>query len=163
MDDLFTLNVKIESQSSKNGYIKDQWPYQKQNQDHKLWSGTSRVLQNYKSGLKGHGFSMHLQNQDRELKFGSWVHQRQRWYPNQDRDYKAPSQDWNYMDDLFTLKVKIESKSSKNGYIKDQWPYQKQNQDHKLQSETSRVLQNYKSGLKGHGCSLHLQNQDREP
>ena len=31
---------------------------------------------NLKLGLKGHGWSLHLQNEDREPQFGSWVYQR---------------------------------------------------------------------------------------
>ena len=42
-------------------------------------------------------------------------------------------------------------------------PYQNQNQDANPQSETCSVLQGPKWGLKGHWCSLHLQNQGREP
>ena len=45
--------------------------------------------------------------------------------------------------------------------IKDQSPSQNQDQDPKHQSGTSHNLQGPQSGLKGHGCSLHLQNQDR--
>ena len=37
-----------------------------------------------------------------------------------------------------------------------------QDQDAKTQSRMSSVLQSPKSGLKGHGCPLHLQNQGRE-
>ena len=36
-----------------------------------------------------------------------------------------------------------------------------QDQDCKPQSGTSRILQNPKSEVKGQGCLLHLQNQDR--
>ena len=42
-------------------------------------------------------------------------------------------------------------------------PYSIKDQDYKLQSGASSILQSPKWGLKGHGCSLHLQNQDREP
>ena len=52
------------------------WLYPNQYQDAKPQSGTPSVLQSPKSGLKGHGCSLHLQNQDREPKFGSWVYQR---------------------------------------------------------------------------------------
>ena len=38
-----------------------------------------------------------------------------------------------------------------------------QDPDAKPKSGTSSILQSPKPGLKGHGCSLHLQNQDREP
>ena len=76
---------------------------------------------------------------------------------------KAPNQDLKDMDVLCTFKIKIESQNSEHGYIKDQWPYSNQDQDAKPQSGISSILQSPNSGLKGHGCSLHLQNQDREP
>ena len=76
---------------------------------------------------------------------------------------KAPNEDFKDMDVLCTLKIKIESHKFDHGYIKDQWPYPNQYQDAKPQSGTSSILQSPKWGLKGHGCSLHLQNQDREP
>merc|ERR1711954_315143 len=67
------------------------------------------------------------------------------------------------MEVLCTFKIKIESKNLEQWCIKDQCPYSNHYQDAKVQSETSSVLQSPKSGLKGYGCSLHLQNQDREP
>ena len=76
MDVLCTFKIKIESQNSDHGCIKDQWPYPNQDQDAKPQSGTSSILQSPKWGFKGHGCSLHLQNQDREPKFGSWVCQR---------------------------------------------------------------------------------------
>ena len=118
MDVLCTFKIKIETQNSAYGCIKEQWPYPSQDQDTKPLSGTCSALQSPKSGLKGHGCSLHIQNQDRESKFGKKC-------------------------------------------IKDQWPYPNQDQDAKPQSETSSVLQSPKSGLKGHGSSLHFQNQDR--
>merc|ERR1711954_501612 len=75
MDVLCTFKIKIESQNLDHGYIKDQEPYPNQDQDAKTQSGTSSVLQSPKWGLKGNGCSLHLQNQDREPKFGSWVYQ----------------------------------------------------------------------------------------
>ena len=63
----------------------------------------------------------------------------------------------------FHLKIKIESQNSGHGCIKDQWLYPNQHQNPKPQSGTSSILQIPKSGLKGHGCSLYLQNQVREP
>ena len=82
--------------------------------------------------------------------------------PNQEPPVssKAPNQDLKDMDVLCIFKIKIESQNSDHGYIKDQWPYPNQDQDAKPQSGTSSILQSPKSGLKGHGCSLHLQNQD---
>ena len=76
---------------------------------------------------------------------------------------KAPNQDLKDMDVLCTFKIKIESQNLDHGCVKDQWPYSNQDQDAKPQSGTSIVLQSPESGLKGHGYSLHLQNQDREP
>merc|ERR1711954_276208 len=76
---------------------------------------------------------------------------------------KAPNQDLKDMDVLCTFKIRIESQNLEYLCTKEQRPYPNQYQDAKPQSRTSRVLQSPKSGLKGHGCSLHLQNQDREP
>merc|ERR1711954_554526 len=44
--------------------------------DAKTQSGNSSILQSPKLGLKGHGCSLHLHNQEREPKFGIWVYQR---------------------------------------------------------------------------------------
>ena len=91
-------------------------------------------------------------------------------YPNQDQGTKpqeppafskAPNHDLNDDDVLCTFKIKIESQNLDHRYIKDQWPYPNQDQDAKPQSGTSSILQSPKWGLEGHGCSLHLQNQDR--
>ena len=76
---------------------------------------------------------------------------------------KAPKGDLKDMAVLCTFKIKIESHNSDHEYIKDQLLYPNQDQDAKPQSGTSSILQSPKGGLKGHGCSLHLQNQDREP
>ena len=65
------------------------------------------------------------------------------------------------MDVLCTFKIKIKSQNIDHGCIQDQWPYPYQDQDTKPQSRTSSLLQSPKLGLKGHGCSLYLQNQDR--
>ena len=65
------------------------------------------------------------------------------------------------MDFLCTLKIKKESQNSDHGYITNQWPYQNPTQDLKPKSATSSILQAVTLGLKGHQCSLHLQNQDR--
>ena len=49
--------------------IQDQWGYQIQAQDAKSQSGSSSILQSFKSGLRGNGGSLHLQNKDRAAKF----------------------------------------------------------------------------------------------
>ena len=98
-----TFKIKIDSQNSDYGCVKDQLPYSNQDQDAKPQSGTSSILQILKCGLnpvwlnltsrhlvrgvKGHFFAvwlydyqhgcfLHLQNQDREPKFGTWLYQR---------------------------------------------------------------------------------------
>ena len=71
---------------------------------------------------------------------------------------KAPTEDIKDMDVLCTFKLKIKSQNSENLCIKDQWPYPNQDQDAKPQSGTSIIIQSYKSGLKGHGFSLHLED-----
>merc|ERR1711954_432859 len=76
---------------------------------------------------------------------------------------KAPDQDLKDMDVLCTFKIKIESQNLEYWCTKDQQPYPNQYQDAKLQSGPSSILQSPISGLEGHGCSLHLQNQHREP
>ena len=76
---------------------------------------------------------------------------------------KSPNDDLKDMDVLCTFKIKIESQNLGHGCIRYQWPYLNQDQNSKLHSGTSSILQSTKWGLKGHGCSLHLQNQHREP
>ena len=120
MDVLCTFKIEIESQNLGHGYIKDHWPYPNQLQDAKPQAGTSSILQSPKRGLKGHWCPLHLQNQDREPKFGSWLYQAQVTISK--------------LRSRFQTKVK-----------------------------NSSVLKCCKSGLEGNGCSLHLQNQDREP
>ena len=117
---LCTFKINLESQNSDHGCIKDMWQFPNENQDAKLQSGTSSILQSSKSGLKGNIYSLQLQKQDKETKL-------------------------------------------KNGCTKEQLPYPNQDQDDKPQWGTSGILQSSKWWLKGHGCSLHLQNQDREP
>ena len=75
---------------------------------------------------------------------------------------KAQSQDFKDMEVLCTFKIQIEKQNSEHGYSKDQCQYPNQDQDAKTQSRMSSVLQSPKSGLKGHGCPLHLQNQGRK-
>merc|ERR1711954_96280 len=59
---------KARAQAKSQSPIRDQ--------DAQPQSRTPSPHQSAKSGLKGHGCSLHLQNQDREPKFGSWVYQR---------------------------------------------------------------------------------------
>ena len=53
-----------------------QVPYPNQYQESKSQSGTSRILKP-QLRLKGHGSSLHLQNQCRQPKIRSWIYQRQ--------------------------------------------------------------------------------------
>ena len=73
MDVLCNFKIKIERQNSDHGCIKDQWPNRNQDQDAKSESGTSSILQSHKWGLKGHGYSLHLQNKKREPILRTWV------------------------------------------------------------------------------------------
>ena len=65
--------MKIESQNLNAGYMKDQGPYPNQDQDAKTQSGTYNVFQCPKVGLDGLECSLHLQNQEEEPKFRTWV------------------------------------------------------------------------------------------
>ena len=76
---------------------------------------------------------------------------------------KVPNEDFKDMDVLCTFKIKIESPNLDYGCVKDQWLYPNKDKDPKSQSGTSSVLQSPKCWLKGHGCSLHFQNQESEP
>ena len=120
IDVLCTFQIKIESQNSNHGCIKDWRPYQNQDQDAKPRSAPFRVLQSWKLGLKGHGCSLHLQYQDREPESRTWVCQRpviilksrsrcQTQVRNPLAPSKAPNEDLEEMDVLCTLKIKIES------------------------------------------------------
>ena len=75
---------------------------------------------------------------------------------------KAPNEDLKDMDVLCTFKIKIESPNLDYGCVKDQWLYPNEDLDAKPKSGTSSILQSAKWVLKGHRCSLQLQNQDRE-
>ena len=77
MDVLCTSKIKIRSQILEYGFINDHLSYPNQDQDAKSQSETTSVLQSPKSGLKGHGCSLHLQNENRESQLGTWVYQRQ--------------------------------------------------------------------------------------
>ena len=76
IDVLCTFKINTEKQNLEHGCINDQWPYPNQDPNAKPQSGNSSILQSPKWGLKGHGCSLHLQNQDREPKFGSLVYER---------------------------------------------------------------------------------------
>ena len=72
---LCTFKIKIERINNMHWCIKDNWTYPNQDQDPKPQSGASSIFQSPKAGLRGQGFTLHLQNQDRGLKIGSWVYQ----------------------------------------------------------------------------------------
>ena len=159
-DCLCIFQNKIASQNSYHGWIKDQWPYPNPNQDAKPQSGTSSVLQSPKWRLKGHGCSLHLQNQDREPKFIIWVYQRlmtifitisrcQTRVTKLQHPPKHQNQDLKDIDDLWTFKVKIGCQYLDYRFINDKWPYPNQGQDPKPQSGISNILRSPKSRVKG--------------
>ena len=76
MDVLCTFKIKIESQNSDHGCIKDQWPYPNQDKDSKPQSVFCIVLQSPNWGLKGHGCSLHLKIRMERQKFVSCVYKR---------------------------------------------------------------------------------------
>ena len=67
------------------------------------------------------------------------------------------------MDVLCTFKINWNGPISYHWCIKEQWPYSNQDPNIKPESGKSSNLQSPKLGLQGYGCSLQLQNQDREP
>ena len=79
--------------------------------------------------------------------------------PNQEPPVssKAPNQDLKDMDVLCIFKIKIVSPNLEHVCTKDQQLFTNQEKDVKPHSGTSSFLQSPKEGLKGHGCSLHLQ------
>ena len=130
MDVLCTFKIKIESQNSDDGYMKNQWQYPNQDQEAKPQSGTSSILQSPKSAHKGHGCSLNLQNQDREPNLALWFERPvtiyrskiKMKYPSQEAPvyFKAPNTDLKDMDVLCTFKIKIDIQNFKNGCIKNQ-------------------------------------------
>ena len=132
MDILCTFKIHIKSQNSDHGCIKGQWPYPNQDQDAKPQSGSSSTLQSAKSGLEGHRCSLHLQHQDREPKFRTWLYQRPVTIstikmPNPSQEptasSRSPNVDLKDIDVLCIFKIMIEGQNSDHGCIKDQWPY----------------------------------------
>ena len=83
--------------------------------------------------------------------------------PSQESPSKAKNPESKDIDVRCTCKTKIEGQNLEHDCINCQWMYPNQDQDAILQSGTLNIFQRHKSGLKGHGCSLQLQNQDREP
>ena len=55
---------------------------------------------------------------------------------------KDPNEDLKDMDVLYTLKIKIESQYLDYGCIKDQWPYQNQDQNASQEHTASSKAQN---------------------
>ena len=74
MDVLCNFKIKIESQNLEHGFFKDQLPYSNQDPDANPHSETSSVRQSPGAGLKGHGCYFHLQNQDTQPIFVSWMY-----------------------------------------------------------------------------------------
>ena len=73
---------------------------------------------------------------------------------------KTQNQDLKDMGILCTFKIKIDSQNLEHRCFKDQlsFPNKDQNQNPSQEPLASSKAPN--EDLKGHGCSLHLQNQD---
>ena len=76
---------------------------------------------------------------------------------------KAAKQDLKDMVVLCMFKIKIESQNLDHVCIKGQSSYPNNDKNAKPKAGTFSILQSPKSGLKGHGCFLNLQNHDRKP
>ena len=76
---------------------------------------------------------------------------------------KAPYEELKDMDVLCTFKIKIDNMNLDHEYIKDHQPCPNQDQDAKPKSGNSSPHKTPYQTHERHGCSLHLQNQDREP
>ena len=88
---LCTFKIKIESQNSDRGCIKDRWTYPNQNQDAKPQSGISSILQSPQKALKDIDvlcpFKIRIEN--RNLDLGCI---KDHWpYPNQYQNAKPQS------------------------------------------------------------------------
>ena len=87
--------------------------------------------------------------------------------PNQNQNlsasFKAPNHDLKDMEVLCAFKINLESQKLDEGSVKAQGLYPDHDQDSKSQSGISSVLKSPKSGLIGHGGSLHCQNQLKVP
>ena len=156
MDVLCTFKIKIESQNLDHWCVKDQWPYSNQDQDAKPQSGTSSILQSPKWWLKGHGWFLHLQNQDRKPKFQSWWYKKPVTISKSRSRYRNPGRNLLYppKPQIRTLRTWMffapsnQDREPKFG----SWVCQRPVTIFKSRSR----CQTPKSGLKGHGCSLHL-------
>ena len=76
---------------------------------------------------------------------------------------EAPNQDLKDMVVLCPFKVQKYCQKLEHWSIKGQWPYTNQDQYCKHKSGAPSMLKSPKSWVKGHGCTLHPPNQDREP
>ena len=111
-----------------------------------------------KSGLRDKIWNMSEPNTSDHIQINIRM---QNWSQEPPASSKAPNQVLKEMDVLYTFKIRIESQYSDHRCIKDQWPYQNQDQDAKTQSGTSSILQSCKFVLNGQGSSLQLQYLDR--
>ena len=171
MDVLCTFKIKIESWNLDHGCVKDQWPYPNQDQDanssQESPASSKALNQDFKDMDVLCTFKIKIESHNLDHGCTSYhIYIRIRMaIPNLEPQAfsEAPNEDLKDMAVLFTFKIKVESHNLEPEWIKDQWPYPNQDQNVKSQSGSYRILQRPKWGLKGHECSLHLQNQDRQP
>ena len=157
MNSLCTLKIVIESLNSANGCIKDQWPYPNKDQNTKPQSGASSIIQSPKSGLKilqlihlPEPYFVHNWLVQSEQNSNGWLNLSQTLKLNQDRT----------LPDLIFSQVLAILDGWKDEEISS---YVRNLILSKPKIQTPSIIQSRNSGLKGHGCSLHFQNQDREP
>ena len=141
MDVLCTFKIKIESWYSENWCIKVQCPYPNQGQYAKPLSGTCSILQSSKCVLKSMDvlctFKIKKRNKIQNIGLSKTSDhiQIKIKIPNPSHDPpaspKAQILDLKDIGVLCTFKLKIESRNSEHGCIKDQWPYPNQDQDAK--------------------------------
>ena len=75
---------------------------------------------------------------------------------------KAPNEDLKDMDVLCTIKIMIESQKLDHGCIKTSDHIQIKIKIPNPSQEPQASSKDPNEDVRGHGCSLHLQNQDRE-
>ena len=129
---LCTFKITKENQNLDQTYLKIYELNSNHDQDAKLQSGTSSILQCLKWGLNGHSYSFYLQNKFREPRFGLHIYQilsnkskslLRCQTPNWEHptSSKVPNRDSKDMDILCTYKVNFKSIKNSSGVDQISW------------------------------------------